>query len=243
MNHAHTLILAIQSCEPDRLRQVIAQLDALADQEVSHLVKPEERALARRSKINDRVPDLLGLTALHVAAKAYSAHLTDPMLARVFNEMVQDLLDAGASPYAEVGATYKRRWIGGEEIMGVEVPGQTVAEVCEGRLPPALMNWFAALRRDDAPLSGHDKKTSHSTSQAAKKAQRKLERERARMLSPMGPDEVCAALADIDRLLPDDFEVREEKDAVSDGMRMPEEDLDRLQRWVRMDSQKWGHYR
>lgn len=126
-SHAQELILAVQTCIPGRLRAVIEQLDLLAQAEIQHL--PEaERLWKRKSYVNDRLPGM-GLTALHLAAKAYSAHTHDPKFAAAFNEMTRDLLAAGASPFLLIGGK-------GEE-------GMTVAMVCDGKLPPALTEWLS----------------------------------------------------------------------------------------------------
>lgn len=146
MSHAHKLIAAIETCEPERLRAVIAQLQRLAQEEVEHLA-PGDQYWERRCYINDRLPGSLGLTALHVAAKAYATYHQDPALANAFDTMVSNLLDAGAVPWLEVGAQGVSRSSRGEPVV-VAVPGKTVPEVCEGRIPPSLAKWFAVQREE-----------------------------------------------------------------------------------------------
>jgi hypothetical protein len=140
VSHAQKLINAIETCEPQRVRTVIAQLQRLAQEEVEHLA-PGDQYWERRCYINDRLPGSLGLTALHVAAKAYASFHQDAALAAVFDTMVADLLDAGAVPWLEVGAQGVCRSSRGEPMV-VAVPGKTVLEVCEGRVPPSLAKWF-----------------------------------------------------------------------------------------------------
>lgn len=141
MSHAKTLIAAIETCEPRRLRAVIARLEDLAQAEVEHLA-PGDQYWERRCYINDRLPGSQGLTALHVAAKAYASFHQDPALAAVFDTMVADLLHAGAVPWLEVGAQGVCRSSRGEPMV-VAVPGKTVLEVCDGRVPPSLARWIA----------------------------------------------------------------------------------------------------
>lgn len=133
MNSARTLIDAIQSCSTCNLRRAIAQF---------------------KDQVNDELPDL-GVTALHVAAKAYATHTHDRVLSGVFNLMVRMLLGAGASPFAEVGTTYKARLLGTAKVQGVDSRGLTVAEVCEGKMPPALKEWFANLPTEAECLLTH----------------------------------------------------------------------------------------
>jgi hypothetical protein len=141
LSHAHELITAVQSCQPARVRAVIAQLQRLAEAEVQHL-NGSQRHWQRKTYLDDRLPGPLDLTALHVAAKGYAAHADDPTLAQVFDTMVHDLLAAGASPWLEVGAKELRGGLEGKALMTF-VPGKTVAEVCERRMPPSLSVWFA----------------------------------------------------------------------------------------------------
>lgn len=137
MSHAQELINAVQSCQVDRLRAVIDQLNRLSDAEVAHL-DGNDRLWARKSYLNDQLEGPLDLTALHVAAKGYAAYKHDSRLASIFNEMVAVLLEAGASPWVEVGATVVARPHGNQRN-----PGKTVPEVCEGKMPPALSEWIA----------------------------------------------------------------------------------------------------
>lgn len=167
MSYARELIDAIQSCSTQRLRQAIAQVQSDADKAVSHLPAVDQAwARQTRNPVNDALPGL-GLTALHVAAKAYSAHAHDRALAGVFNQMVRMLLSAGASPFVEVGAVYQEKWVRTQGADGqieerravaIKQHGLTVAQVCQGRVPPALTAWFADLPPErDTLMATHDK--------------------------------------------------------------------------------------
>lgn len=158
VSHAPQLVSAIQSCSPGRVRSVIAQLKALADYEVKHLTG-SDRLWALKNHVNDRLSGELDLTALHLAAKAYSAHTKDRNLASVFNEMVGDLLAAGADPWLEVGAKSNPcRGLGLNKTQG-----QTVVEVCEGRIPPALSAWISEQTEAHWSLEGYRNKTTART--------------------------------------------------------------------------------
>lgn len=164
MSHAQELITAIQTCNPGRLRAVIERLNLLADDEVKHLAGTE-KAWARKNYINDRLPGGLDITALHLAAKAYSAHASDKTLGPVFNEMVSDLLAAGAMPWLEVGSKPVKEKVGATTKIRMTM-GQTVLEVCEGKMPPALTEWVAANCDDNATIKGfcatkHEATTKH----------------------------------------------------------------------------------
>lgn len=139
MSHAQELILAIQTNNPSRLRAVIDQLQRKANLEVAHISNNMDRAVARPKYVNDRLPGTLDLTALHVAAKLYATHCSNERLAGIYNEMVADLLEAGAAPSLEIGAVRGKRMVAGVEAITIIKHGLTVAEVCEGKLPPALM--------------------------------------------------------------------------------------------------------
>lgn len=134
MNYAPRLLAAIQTAEPDRLRALLAEIARCPG---------NPPAGEDAHPVNHRLADPLGLTALHLAAKAYSVHANDPRLADVFNTMVADLLEAGANPLMEMGARWGWTWVGSERIWGIVQRGMTVAEVCERRLPPALQREMA----------------------------------------------------------------------------------------------------
>jgi hypothetical protein len=155
VNHAQILINAVQSCDPQQVEAAITTLNALSDARVAHL-KGSERLWNRRSHINDRLPGPLDVTALHVAAKAYAVHHQDLALAAVFNEMVANLLAAGAMPTLEVGARDMRHRVNGHETFDV-VRGQTVVELCDGHLPPALKAWCEEHWSDDKTVKPYIK--------------------------------------------------------------------------------------
>ncbi|MFY2764338.1 hypothetical protein [Arenimonas sp. MALMAid1274] len=182
MSHAHELITAVQSCQPARLRAVIAQLQRLADANVKHL-RGSERHWQRKTYLDDRLPGPLDLTALHVAAKGYAAHADDPTLAQVFDTMVQDLLEAGASPWLEVGAKQLCGGLEGKALMTFAA-GKTVAEVCDGRMPPSLSAWFAARVSEN-----HVGRSLHATTKQRTEERLKAWRECKRLR-----DEAKAAL-------------------------------------------------
>lgn len=188
--HARTLIEAIQSLRPERLAQVIADLERQADLEVASL-DPIERAWKRRNLVNDVLPGL-GLTALHVAARAYVAHRNpqDMKLARVFNNMVRQLLTAGANPAIAIGTTYKKQVVAGHTVFTIDNPGRTVAEVCEGKLPPSLKRWFAATVNDNSTAPATNRQETHRNSpnweqveRRRERMKKKREREKARRLA------------------------------------------------------------
>lgn len=183
MSHAQELITAIQTCVPGRLRAVIEQLGRLSDDEVRHL-PTKEQGWERKNYINDRLTGSLEITALHLAAKAYAAHSSDELLAAAFNEMVGDLLAAGASPWLEIGGRKYKQVVDGRVIVRI-TPGQTVAEVCEGRMPPALTAWLAATCDNTSTTKGSADKKHPSTlrQQKAKVAAFRKKREEREALA------------------------------------------------------------
>ncbi len=192
MKPVQQLIQAIQSCDCRKLREAIAELEQNREQETVD-VEPINKAWAKRSLIDDRLTGL-GLTALHVAAKAYSAHSQDPQLAQVFNDMVQDLLKAGANPFITIGARYRTRTVavmnkieggeignfyGGKKIGETQEqvlvdPGLTVIEVCEGKVPPALAQWFVDnIDEINRAKVLHDQVEKHSTTKIREAAEKR----------------------------------------------------------------------
>jgi hypothetical protein len=161
-SHAATLITAIQSCNPRVVRDCIQALKAVSEAEVAHLPKPDQRAWGRKNHINDTWGGL-NLTALHVAAKAYSAHCADPRLAQAFDTMVGDLLAAGANPFLEAGGKKQSAWINGTRIVGAPDGGQTTVELCEGKVPPALAAHLAQHCDDNLTSNNHGTPVVHST--------------------------------------------------------------------------------
>lgn len=161
---AMKLIEAIQSCDPSQLSKLIATLGSAND---------------REAQVNSTVPNMQGLTALHVAAKAYSAHSQDAKLAPIFNEMVRLLLEAGANPVMSVGTTYRKQVVAGFEVLSVVNPGQNVIQVCEGRVPPALLEWYANTI-DDNRLNGMIEAVVHPDSPRARAAERMRNYQRAK---------------------------------------------------------------
>ena len=189
MNAAQELINAIQSCKPGLLRLVIARLQRQAGIDLSR-VEPAARHRIKHNPVNAQLAQVMNLTPMHVAAKAYSAHEQDPDLASAFSEMVEDLLAAGANPWIEATR-----------------PHGTVAEVCEGRLPPALAQFFED-HCDDRRTSKQDAELIrlHPTTVARIEARREAWRERnprgrsnsldeLRMLNELEEEENHAAFA------------------------------------------------
>lgn len=144
MNTAQELINAIQSLKPGLLRIVIARVQRQAGFDLSSL-EPAARHRIRGNPINARLEGVMDLTALHVAAKAYSAY-RNSHLAPIFNEMVAMLLEAGANPWLEAGKATDSRF---------EPQGLTVAQVCERHIPPALAAFLEA-HCDDNRTSKQD---------------------------------------------------------------------------------------
>ena len=174
MSHAQELINAIQSCQPQRLRAVICQLQGLAQADTSHLKRDDDRRWGKKCYINDRLTGALDLTALHVAAKAFSANTADQRLSKVFDEMVRDLLEAGANPWLEIGVRKKLRdGLGTSSIS----TGKTVVEVCEGVLPPALQDWIQD--HCDARSTHRFNVATHSTTHAREESELAIKRAKA----------------------------------------------------------------
>lgn len=97
--------------------------------------------------LNGQLPGT-GISALHVAARLYSLNHRDAVRSEKFNAMVEILLTNGASPALAMGKTYRKGTLGPNRIIVTSNPGKTVAEVCDKKFPPALVEWFAALRCD-----------------------------------------------------------------------------------------------
>lgn len=188
---AHILIQAIQTCDPAQLAQAIATLQQqVAEQAKTLPAEDQSWARERNNPVRCTMPNMAGLTPLHVAAKAYATHTHRPELAYVFNAMVGMLLEAGASPWAAVGA--RRREL-----------GQTVVQVCEGKLPPTLADWLAANIndrgdndregefRDEAlhPIgrnkSGHNDMAIHSTTKAREAREAAARKRNAKAIEAM----------------------------------------------------------
>ena len=175
MTHAQTLIAAVQSGDPAQVRAVLAHLEHLADKHAQTLPLAD-RGWARPSYVDDRLPGDLGLTALHVAAKAYGAFLDNPAQAAAFDAMVADLLAAGASPWAEIGARGVRTTPLGQPLMAA-VPGRTVPQECGRRLPPSLVRWIAE-HCDDRGTAVSNGVALHSTTVVKNAARVQAWRER-----------------------------------------------------------------
>lgn len=148
MKPAQELINAIQSCQPHLLRAVIEKLQRQAGVDLSQ-VELRLRHVVKGNPVNDRLPSM-DITPLHVAAKAYAAHVDSPLHAWIFGEMVRDLLNAGANPVAVMGRTSRMARSGWGVVEAEE--GLTVAQVCEGKMPPALADFFAEHCDDNATM-------------------------------------------------------------------------------------------
>lgn len=180
MTPAQQLINAIQSSQPHRLRAVIETLQRQAGIDLSQ-VERQLRHTYSDNPVNDRLPGL-DITPLHVAAKAYSAYANDPLHAWIFGEMVRDLINAGANPVAVMGRTSRLGRNGYDAVDAEE--GLTVAQVCEGKLPPALAAFFAkhcddnATMKIDAP-DKHEHMLKLEEERLAKWRMRKAKRQQA----------------------------------------------------------------
>ncbi|HGM5526072.1 TPA: hypothetical protein ACKP1A_000587 [Stenotrophomonas maltophilia] len=97
--------------------------------------------------LNGQLPGS-GISALHVAARLYSINHRDSVRSEKFNTMVEILLANGASPSVAMGKTYRKGTLGPNRIIVNDDPGKTVAEVCDKNFPPALLEWFSALKCD-----------------------------------------------------------------------------------------------
>lgn len=172
---AERLIAAIHTTEPQVLREVV---DELLEKFQREREKAPLEAWFFRNPL-DATFGNLELTALHVAAKAYAVHSSNPHLAQVFNEMVQILLDGGANPAMEIGVKRDWRFVMGKHQWCEVEKGQTVAEVCGRNLPPALAGWFAKAVEETRGHTGflHSRETREAVSQAVA---RTWERRRAR---------------------------------------------------------------
>ena len=153
INPAAQLIDAVQSLNPLVLSEAIKQVQVEAspaplrdDRQIrlglTVIANQYDRDRARVAVMNTSL-GTTGLTALHVACKAYACH---PELRSTFNEMVDLLLKAGASPFVEFGTTYKKAATG---MLVVDRQGQTCAEVCMGAMPPALAQFFKEFPSDE----------------------------------------------------------------------------------------------
>lgn len=132
------LIAAIQSCNTEQLTQEIRALT------------PHGKTLGGSSTNNPLDQQLPGsrLTALHVAAKAYSHYRHDSNRAFVYNRAVELLLEGGANPYLEAFGTWRTTHANGRPVRILE-GGVTAMEVCQGHAPPALLAWFAKYVDDN----------------------------------------------------------------------------------------------
>lgn len=131
------------------MQQVIARLKQIAEDEVAALKASKEQRWVRKNYVDSPLAPL-GLTALHVVCKAYSVHHADMHLGGLFDQMASDLLDAGANPYIEIGATYRPQSNRqGDMVLALDKHGQTVAEVCNGIVPPSLKVFYAQWRCDE----------------------------------------------------------------------------------------------
>lgn len=167
-NHkvAPMLFRAIQSGDEDTLRQALEQLRTIAAvDEMLH--DAQKHASSPAWKAPDLVNETygeLGLTALHLACKAYAVRHSagQAQVAGVFDAMVQALLDAGACPYLPIGRRLTPRFnpVSGRCELSVVDAGRTIAEECGRHQPPALRAWHAA---HPSVVTGHDLLQKHSS--------------------------------------------------------------------------------
>ncbi|MBH1408370.1 hypothetical protein I5U08_02450 [Stenotrophomonas maltophilia] len=92
--------------------------------------------------INDA--DSRGLSALALVSVLWSQE-TDVKAREELDAIAAFLLDFKANPFQEVGVTLVKRyhaWTGRKEFE--RRPGKTIAELCGGRIPPALKEYIKA---------------------------------------------------------------------------------------------------
>ncbi|MGV4839266.1 hypothetical protein ACSMEA_05860 [Stenotrophomonas maltophilia] len=121
MNYSNLLIPAVHTKRLDILKAAVGTA-------VFHMPKHDF--------INDA--DSRGITALALASLTW-LHEEDPKAKAELNAMVAFLLDFKANPYQEIGCVFRKRyagWHGRKEF--IREPGKTIAELCNGKLPPAL---------------------------------------------------------------------------------------------------------
>ncbi|MBN5156815.1 hypothetical protein [Stenotrophomonas maltophilia] len=127
MNYSYLLLPAVQTKNLDVVKAAIG---------TAILHRPTH------DFINDA--DSRGITALALASALWSQE-QDEKARKEMDAIVAFLLDFKANPFQEVGATVVKRyhaWTGRKEFE--RRPGKTIAEICGGRIPPALKAYIKA---------------------------------------------------------------------------------------------------
>lgn len=154
------LIAAITACNTQQLAQEIQALT---------LQEPTLGGSSTNNPLDQQLPGSR-LTALHVAAKAYSHFRHDRNRAFVYNRAVELLLEGGANPYIEALGNVTTTYSNGKPVRVLD-GGVTAMEVCQGHPPPALSAWFAE-HVDDNLKQMHAIQEIHSTTLARQAKQR-----------------------------------------------------------------------
>ncbi|HHA2980379.1 TPA: hypothetical protein ACOFDS_003094 [Stenotrophomonas maltophilia] len=127
MNYAYLLLPAVQTKRLDVVKAAVGTA-------VFHQPKHDF--------INDA--DSRGITALALASALWS-HEQDEGAREELDAIAAFLLNFKANPFQEVGVTLVKRyhaWTGRKEFE--RCPGKTIAEICGGRIPPALKAYIKA---------------------------------------------------------------------------------------------------
>lgn len=127
MNYAYLLLPAVQTRRLDVVKAAVG---------TAVLHRPQH------DFINDA--DSRGLTALALASVLWNQE-PDANAREELDSIVTFLLDFKANPFQEVGATVVKRyhaWTGRKEFE--RRSGKTIAELCGGRIPPALKAYIKA---------------------------------------------------------------------------------------------------
>lgn len=127
MNYSYLLLPAVQTKKLDVVKATLGTA-------VLHQPKHDF--------INDA--DSRGITALALASVLWSQELNEDTREEL-DAITTFLLEFKANPFQEVGVTLVKRyhaWTGRKEFE--RRPGKTIAEICGGRIPPALKAYIKA---------------------------------------------------------------------------------------------------
>ncbi|PWI04197.1 hypothetical protein [Stenotrophomonas maltophilia] len=127
MNYSYLLLPAVQTKRLDVVKAAVG---------TAVLHRPQH------DFINDS--DSRGVSALALASLLWSQE-PDAKTREELDAITAFLLDFKANPFQEVGVTVVKRyhaWSGRKEFE--RRPGKTIAEICGGRIPPALKAYINA---------------------------------------------------------------------------------------------------
>lgn len=136
MNYAYLLLSAVQTKRLDVVKAAVGTA-------VLHC--------PQRDFINDA--DSRGITALALASVLWNQE-PDANAREELDAISAFLLDFKANPFQEVGVTVVKRyhaWTGRKEFE--RRPGKTIAEICGGKIPPAL-KLFIKADAEQMPVPG-----------------------------------------------------------------------------------------